>query len=94
MAMIPTNDSISMAPYPIIRAWLSLVIIFGVVPEATSEWNPEIAPHAIVTKRNGNTFPGMIGPPPWMYCVKAGKLIFGCAIITPTIRTAIVPSFT
>ena len=36
----------------------------GVVPEATSEWNPEIAPHAIVMKAKGNSFPANTGPSP------------------------------
>ena len=42
----------------------SLSIIFGVVPDAISAWNPEIAPHAIVMNTKGKTGPGMIGPPP------------------------------
>jgi hypothetical protein len=36
-----------------------------VVPEEISEWKPEIAPHAIVMKQNGNTClrsrPGPVG---------------------------------
>jgi len=36
-ALIATKDSISMPPYPIIRTWLSLATILGVVPEAISE---------------------------------------------------------
>jgi hypothetical protein len=43
-ALIATNDSISMPPYPIILIWLSLPIIFGVVPEAINAWNPDRAP--------------------------------------------------
>jgi hypothetical protein len=35
-AMIATNDSISIPPYPMSRASLSRVSIFGVVPDATS----------------------------------------------------------
>ena len=42
----------------------SLSIIFGVVPEPISAWKPEIAPQAMVMKTNGNSGPGMIGPPP------------------------------
>ena len=34
------------------------------MPEATSAWNPEIAPHAIVMKANGNSFPANTGPSP------------------------------
>jgi len=47
-----------MPPYPIIRASVSRVIIFGVVPDATSEWNPEIAPHAMVMKREREQLAG------------------------------------
>ena len=35
------------------RQSFSLLIILGVVPEAISEWKPEIAPQAIVMKTNG-----------------------------------------
>jgi len=64
IAITPTNDSISMPPYPMSRASDSRAIIFGVVPDATSEWNPEIAPHAIVMNANGNSFPANTGPSP------------------------------
>jgi hypothetical protein len=56
-----------MAPYPIGLMSDSLLTIFGVVPEAMSPWNPEIAPHAIVMNTKGNNGPGMIGPPPDTY---------------------------
>src|SRR3989442_15172523 len=46
------------------RASLSRSIILGVVPEATSAWNPEIAPQAIVMNANGNSFPAKTGPSP------------------------------
>src|SRR2546421_7361313 len=36
---------------------LPISIIFGVVPDATSEWNPEMAPHAMVMNANGNSLP-------------------------------------
>jgi hypothetical protein len=42
-----------MLPYPIMRVSVSFAIIFGVVPEETSAWKPEIAPQAIVMKTNG-----------------------------------------
>src|SRR5665648_791831 len=61
-ALIATNDSVSMPPYPIIRTWLSLPIIFGVVPEAINAWNPDNAPQAIVMNTNGNSFPANTGP--------------------------------
>ena len=35
------------------RASVSFHSIFGVVPEETSAWKPEIAPQAMVTNRNG-----------------------------------------
>jgi hypothetical protein len=35
-----------------------------VVPEAISEWNPEIAPQAMVMKQNGKILPAKIGPVP------------------------------
>ena len=47
------------------RVSLSLSIILGVVPEAISEWKPEMAPQAMVMKTKGKTLPGMIGPLPW-----------------------------
>ena len=34
------------------------------MPEATREWNPEIAPHAIVMNANGNSLPANTGPSP------------------------------
>src|SRR5260221_14694076 len=43
---------------------VSREIIFGVVPEATSDWKPEIAPHAIVINANGNSLPAKTGPSP------------------------------
>jgi hypothetical protein len=54
------------------RASRSLASSFGVVPEAISEWKPEIAPHAIVMNTNGKTLPPKIGPVPSMNCVSAG----------------------
>ena len=53
-----------MPPYPIIRTWLSLATILGVVPEAISAWNPDRAPQAIVMNTNGNSFPANTGPVP------------------------------
>src|SRR3989441_1915447 len=46
------------------RASDSRAIILGVVPDATSEWNPEIAPHAIVMNAKGKSFPANTGPSP------------------------------
>ena len=72
---------------------VSLSIIFGVVPDAISAWKPEIAPQAIVMKTNGKSGPGMIGPPPAMYCVTAGICSAGFTRITPSARIRIVPIF-
>ncbi len=40
------------------------MIIFGVVPDEIREWNPDMAPQAIVMNMKGNSLPGMTGPPP------------------------------
>ena len=71
----------------------SLSIIFGVVPDAISAWNPEIAPHAIVMNANGNSGPGTIGPPPPVNCENAGISSTGLTTMTPTTSIAIVPIF-
>ena len=75
------------------RMWLSLSIIFGVVPEAMSAWNPEMAPQAMVMKQNGNSGPGMIGPPPLMYSVSGGICSTGLTTTMPTTSSAMVPIF-
>src|SRR5256885_13615765 len=67
--------------------------VFDVVPDDTSAWKPEIAPHAMVMKTNGNSGPGITGPPPEMYCESAGASSLGFRIITPITRNAIVPIF-
>ena len=36
--------------------FFSFLICFDAVPEDTSEWKPETAPQAIVTKRIGNIY--------------------------------------
>ena len=64
IAITPTNDSINMPPYPMKRASASRAIIFGVVPDATSAWNPEMAPQAIVMNAKGNSLPANTGPSP------------------------------
>ena len=63
-AMMATNDSISMPPYPTKRACDSRSIIFGVVPDEISAWKPDTAPHAMVMNRNGNSGPENTGPVP------------------------------
>ena len=93
IAMIPTNDSMIMPPYPIMRASVSRVIIFGVVPDATSEWKPEMAPHAIVMNANGNSLPANTGPSPAVAKgVSAGMRSGGrmIRIATPSTRTVVI----
>src|SRR5436309_2705536 len=72
IAMMATNDSISIPPYPMNTIWRSFSIIFGVVPDAMSECHPETAPQAMVMNRNGNTLPDQTGPLPSMNLVTAG----------------------
>jgi hypothetical protein len=50
----------------------SLANNFGVVPEATRQWKPLTAPHAIVIKQKGKTGPAKTGPLPSMNRVNAG----------------------
>ncbi len=69
----------------------SLEIIFGVVPEEIRAWNPEMAPQAIVMHTNGQTLPGIIGPPPCMNGVTAGMLSSGLTKNIPTPKRATVP---
>src|SRR5258708_1085192 len=66
----------------------SLSIIFGVVPDEMSEWNPEIAPHAMGMNANGYTGPGTIGPPPPVNCENAGIWRTGLTTMTPMMRSA------
>ena len=50
-AKILTVPSMSIDPAAIAFIYDSLIIILGVVPELTREWNPDIAPHAMVMNR-------------------------------------------
>src|SRR5947209_6451853 len=46
------------------RTCVSLSIIFGVVPDATRAWKPEMAPHMMQMKTKGKMPPqGKVGPP-------------------------------
>src|SRR5690242_8338535 len=65
------------------RAWLSRRIIFGVVPEEISEWNPLIAPQAMVMKQKGKIFPAKTGPVPSMNLVSGGIKTCGRTIRIP-----------
>ena len=92
--MMATNDSVSIAPYPIIRVWLSFSIIFGVVPEQMSAWNPDSAPQAMVMNRNGNSEPAKASPLPSIAKVEtAGACTTGRAITMPTASRMMVPTF-
>jgi hypothetical protein len=71
----------------------SRVIIFGVVPEAIKEWNPETAPQAMVMHTKGNTGPAKTRPLPSMNLVIAGICNVGLISITAAASMATVPSF-
>ncbi len=75
------------------RAWLSISIILGVVPELMRAWKPEMAPQAMVMKTNGHTGPGMMGPPPATNGVVIGMLTVGWTMRMPRARASTVPIF-
>ena len=91
IAIMATNDSISIPPYPMNAICLSFSIIFGVVPDAMSECHPDTAPHAMVMNRNGNTLPDQTGPLPSMNLVTAGIWRSGRTMMMPMARSAMVP---
>jgi hypothetical protein len=66
---------------------------FGVVPEETSEWKPEMAAHAMVMKQKGYTGPANTGPVPSMNLVIAGIFSWGARTTTATPRAITVPIF-
>jgi hypothetical protein len=71
-----------------------LAIILGVVPEEIREWNPEIAPHAMVMKQNGKILPAKIGPVPSVKRVNAGSCNSGRTKRIPTPSISTTPSLT
>jgi len=71
----------------------SLLIIFGVVPEAIRAWKPESAPHMMTIEMNGHTVPDTTGPPPDRKGVVAGIWRSGLATKMPTANTAMTPIF-
>ncbi len=74
------------------RTCVSLSIIFGVVPDDTRAWKPEIAPHMMQMKTNGNRPPqGNVGPPLMNTGSIVGACITGLATKTPTMSRAMVP---
>ena len=76
------------------RASGSRSSIFGVVPDETSAWKPEIAPQAIVMNANGNNFPAKTGPVPSMNRVTAGMCSGGSEIRMPIASATTTPIFT
>ena len=83
-AITARTHSISIDPYPIILASPSLLICLDVVPDEIKLWNPEIAPQATVTNRNGN-----IGPILLVQEVNASSSISGLVKIMPIIAARI-----
>ena len=55
LAILATIDPGDEAVLPFVVSWSfpNVLNYFDVVPEQTSPWKPEQAPHAMVTKRNG-----------------------------------------
>ncbi len=66
---------------------------FGVVPDETRAWKPDMAAQAIVMKQNGKTGPANTGPVPSMKRVTAGILSCGERTMMATPSAAIVPTF-
>ena len=71
----------------------SLANSFGVVPDATKQWKPLTAPHAIVIKQKGKTGPAKTGPLPSINFVNPGICNWGAKIATNTPNAATVPIF-
>jgi len=92
-ASTPTHISVIIAPYPTSRMSASLASSLGVVPEATRQWKPLIAPQAIVMKQKGKTGPAKMGPVPSIKRVSAGISSCGASKATTTPKAATVPIF-
>ena len=76
------------------RTCVSFSIIFGVVPEAISEWKPERAPQAMMMNTNGNSAPAKTGPSPLeANGVTASFCITGSVTRMPTASSTMVPIF-
>ena len=77
-----------------VRTCDSFSIIFGVVPDAISEWKPERAPQAMMMKTKGNSEPAKTGP--WPLDANSVKRSFsstGSVTMMPTASSRIVPIF-
>ena len=84
-AIIASILSISIAPKETGSMFFSFLICFDAVPEDTSEWKPETAPQAIVTKRIGNIY-----CPSTLKLVNALRLQDGLAANTPITAPTII----
>src|SRR5580658_927404 len=93
-AINATNPSSNIEPYPIGQAFHSLEIIFGVVPEAIKEWNPEMDPQAMVMKQNGKILPAKMGPVPSTKRVRGGSDSSGRTAMMPMASKNTTPSLT
>ena len=72
------------------RIDFSLESCLELVPDATSAWKPEHAPHATVTKRNGKSMSVMPLRPTAEKPVKASMWSVGCATKIPMKPSAII----
>ncbi len=70
----------------------SFSIIFGVVPDAISECQPDTEPQAMVMNRNGNRLPAQTGPLPSTNRVTAGICRSGRTIRMPIASSTMVPT--
>ena len=73
------------------RAFASLSISFGVVPDEIRAWKPDTAPQAMVMNRNGNSAPDQTGPVPSTNRVTAGILRSGATNRMPSARALMAP---
>lgn len=72
----------------------SFSIIFGVVPEAISEWKPDSAPQAMVMNTKGNSEPANTGPSPLEANSVTGSFCMTGSVTTmPTASSRMVPIF-
>ena len=76
------------------RVCRSFSMSFGVVPDEMSAWNPDRAPQAIVTNRNGKSGPANTGPRPVLpNSVRAGTVISGRAMRIAPASITMTPIF-
>ncbi len=76
------------------RTCASFWIIFGVVPDEISAWNPDSAPQAIVMNTKGKSEPANTGPCPFRAnCVTPAACTTGMVTRMPTASSPMVPTF-